>query len=228
MATRPMASGDDFPGEPQVFVINLDERTDRWATISATCSAAGLAATRVPGIRTSPGWVGCGQSHANCILRAKQQGLPWVLILEDDAVFTPEAIDRFRALLPYLWRNRDKWERFNGGPTLPSDPFVRLLDRDQPILYARGYCSHFMMAHAGAYDVMIDWEPARDREYDAFLVGLETRFRTVFNSVCTYPHIATQDASPSNVSPNADASAVDYSSYFAYSEYKLRECLQNG
>jgi hypothetical protein len=94
---------------PEVLVINLDHRTDRWATIERTCAAANLTPVRMPAIKSSPGWHGSGLSHLKCIRLAKERNLPWVLILEDDATFTPEAIGRFRGLLGYLWENRGHW-----------------------------------------------------------------------------------------------------------------------
>src|SRR3954454_3810919 len=109
---------------PEVLVISLDERVDRWDAIGQTCEALGISPVRIPAIREDPGWVGCGRSNVNCIAYARENRMPWVLILEDDASFTAESVLRFKSLLPFLWENKDKWERFNGGPTLPADSTI--------------------------------------------------------------------------------------------------------
>ena len=220
---RPSAMAAPFP---EVFVINLDDRRDRWTEIEKTCRAANVAPVRIPAVKTSPGWHGSGLSHLKCIRAAKERNLPWVLILEDDATFTPEAMDRFRGLLDYLWDNLGQWERFNGGPTFPPDPVLRILSRTPPLIYANGYCVHFYLVHSGAYDTILEWDPARDPVIDVFLMNLESKFRTVFNSVATVPHISLQATSRSDISPDPHQSENDYSAYFYYSEEKLRECLE--
>ena len=181
------------PPFPEVLVINLDHRTDRWAELEV-CKAADMTPVRVPAVQMSPGWHGAGYSHLKCIRMAKERELPWVLILEDDATFTPEAIHRFRELLPYLWENRDKWERFNGGPTFPPDPVFRLLNKEMKLMYARGLCSHFNLLHSGSYDVILEWDPARDNVFDVYCYNLEIKFRTVFNNISTVPPHSDADS----------------------------------
>ena len=89
--------------DPETFVINLDDRTDRWDAIQKLCSGAGLTPRRISAVRATPGWIGCTYSHMKCMQIAKEEQLPWVLILEDDATFTPASFNRFRMLLPFLW-----------------------------------------------------------------------------------------------------------------------------
>jgi len=69
--------------------------------------------------------------------------------MEDDAIFTVESIARFRSLLSYLWSNRDKWERFNGGPTITKKSVMSVMDYTHRLLYVRGLTSHFHLIHAG-------------------------------------------------------------------------------
>jgi hypothetical protein len=208
---------------PEVFVINLDHRPDRWATIEKTCRAADVNPVRVSAVKDSPGWRGCALSHIKCIRMAKERKLPWVLILEDDATFTPEAMQRFRGLLGYLWENRGLWERFNGGATLPLEPDLRMLDRNLPLVYAPSFAAHFSLINSRAYDTILSWHPERDSMIDVFYMELEKRFRTVFNSVATVPHISTQMTSRSDINPEPQES--DYTRYFHFSENKLREFL---
>jgi len=209
---------------PQTFVINLDDRVDRWTLIEQACRAAGIRATRIAGVPATPGWRGCALSHLRCIRMAKENNLPWVLILEDDATFTPEAIERFRGLLPYLWEHREQWERFNGGPTFPPDPELKLWSRNPPLVYANGLATHFNLIHRGAYDTILQYDHEQDHEIDLFYMALEHRFRTVFNNVATWPHISVQRQDSSNITP--DVSEGDYASYFWFSEQALGACLR--
>ncbi len=205
---------------PEAFVINLDQRTDRWAAIESTCNAADLMPVRIPAIEASPAWRGCTLSHLKCIRIAKERNLPWILILEDDATFTPEAIDRFRGLLGYLWENREHWERFNGGPTLPTtNPAIRILSREPPLMYVPGLTTHFSLVHSDAYEMILTWDPECDPVIDMFYISLESRFR--FRNIATVPHIAVQTTSRSDLT----GSEMNSSGYYHFSEHKLRESL---
>ena len=207
---------------PETFVINSDHRMDRWSEMIGRCKTCGLNVTRVPAIIDNPGWRGCGRSHISCIEIAKAKGLPWILIMEDDAIFTVESIARFRSLLSYLWSNRDKWERFNGGPTITKKSVMSVMDYTHRLLYVRGLTSHFHLIHAGVYDLLLAWHPDRDLMIDKMFFELETRFRTVFNNIATVPHIAVQSSSSAS---DIQRKIVDYSAMFAWSEHKMRECL---
>jgi FkbM family methyltransferase len=208
---------------PEVFVINLDHRTDRWAAIEGTCRAVDLMPVRIPAIEASPAWRGCTLSHLKCIRLAKERNLPWVLILEDDATFTPETIDRFRGLLGYLWETREHWERFSGGPTLPTtNPVIRILSREPPLMYVPGLTTHFSLVHSDAYEMILTWDPECDPVIDMFYISLESRFR--FRNIATVPHIAVQTTSRSDLT----GSEMDSAGYYHFSEQKLRECLASG
>ena len=205
---------------PEVFVINLDERSDRWSAIEGLCAACDLHPERVSAVKAVPGWRGCGLSHIACLKLAKERDLPWVLILEDDASFTPDGIARFRGLLDYLWDDRPTWQRFNGGPTFPADPVVSLMRREPPLLFARGFATHFNLIHAGAYDAILQWDPDRDHMIDVFYMTLETQ--STFRTIATVPHIAVQTGSDSDITGGVERS---FASLFRFSEQKLRECV---
>ena len=70
------------------FIINLDERKDRWEHISEEIRKLGIdQPNRFSGIRTSPGIIGCGKSHLACLEYAKNHNWDYVTIFEDDACF---------------------------------------------------------------------------------------------------------------------------------------------
>jgi len=66
------------------FYINLDARTDRRQEIEGELGSLGLPFERFPAFKTSPGIIGCGQSHSGVVKEAKARGYKNVLVLEDD------------------------------------------------------------------------------------------------------------------------------------------------
>ena len=213
------------PPFPVVYVINLDHRSDRWEATSQRCQECGLNPIRFSAVRASPGWVGRAQSHIKIIEAAKRRDLPWILILEDDADFDVKAIDRFRSLLPTLWAHRDGWERFSGGPTLPVDPDVRIFNIHHQLMYATGFATHFDLINGSAYDKILRWNSRNTMPIDVYYGRLSQDDVTGFRSLCTYPHIATQRLSNSNMGSDGSDVSGRRASYFRYSSIKLRECL---
>jgi glycosyl transferase family 25 len=71
----------------KVVYINLDARKDRRQEVEGELERMGIAAERFPAIRTSPGIIGCGQSHSAVLKEAKARGYRNILILEDDFMF---------------------------------------------------------------------------------------------------------------------------------------------
>jgi hypothetical protein len=108
MATRPN-SGKGSPAGAfldlfeAIYVVNLDQRPDRLAEVSAELAAFGLAAgddkvVRFAAVRPSDkgefpsiGARGCFMSHLGVLEDAAVRGLDSVLILEDDVCFATDA-----------------------------------------------------------------------------------------------------------------------------------------
>lgn len=86
-----------------IYVINLDERPEKWACVKRQFDQYGLAVTRVSGIngwnlqqaekeelfgpypvRCSPGHIGCMLSHLSIIRDAFERGLNVIWAMEDD------------------------------------------------------------------------------------------------------------------------------------------------
>jgi hypothetical protein len=197
--------------ELQVFVINLDGRPDRWLNIQKICRQCGVNAQRISAVRKSPGWHGCALSHAKCARTAKERGLPWILVLEDDCVFSREDWQRFLQILPYLWENRDKWEFFNGGITYISN--FELMDPGRRLMRANGYAAHFILYNDKAYDKIAAWTDTEG--------PCDVYFDRCFKSVVTYPLIGRQMPSHSDIVE----STQDYSGFFSSTEEKMREFL---
>ena len=118
------------------FVINLDRRPDRWLEFEHQAKMCGLINyERFPAIdgklisydQTAPLPTGkyhltlpinqreqiamsqsaCRKSHLKCIEMAKEQNLPYVVIIEDDADFDPQIISKWQMngfALPEDWQ----------------------------------------------------------------------------------------------------------------------------
>ena len=70
----------------QIYILNLDRRPDRWASIQKQLQMACISkAVRFSAIDRQPGWAGCFESHLAILQRALTAGARNVLVLEDDA-----------------------------------------------------------------------------------------------------------------------------------------------
>jgi GR25 family glycosyltransferase involved in LPS biosynthesis len=80
------------------FYINLDARVDRRQELEGELARLGISGERFPAFKTSPGIIGCGQSHSGVVKEAKARGYKNVLVLEDDFTFLVSK-EEFGALL---------------------------------------------------------------------------------------------------------------------------------
>lgn len=133
--------------DPLALVVNLDDRSERWAeTLDAAAPHLPVArltrhsATRgvnLPGYgavpwfrghsrdRTWAGRAGCLLSHRRAIERAAAERREWLLVLEDDVAFTPAFDQTLRALAPLL-DARPAWVACYLGLVDPVAPFETL------------------------------------------------------------------------------------------------------
>jgi len=68
----------------KVVYINLDKRTDRDKRTREVLATFGNKVIRMSAIETSPGYIGCLQSHIAVLNAAKYHGWKNVLVMEDD------------------------------------------------------------------------------------------------------------------------------------------------
>jgi len=118
--------------------------------------------------------------------------------------------------------NRHEWEKFSGGPNFAPEFKGSCLDLHHPVVDANGLTTHFDLINEGGYDKVLQWKPEFGIPIDVYYYHL-SRERAGFRCVCTYPHIATQRPSTSDVVLSDDV--LNYDNYFRYSEMKIRECL---
>lgn len=66
-----------------------------------------------PGLKHKLGWVGCGMSYKFILKKAAEQGLPRILVCEDDVYFPPDFASKFEKVLNFLNEQND-WNVFSG------------------------------------------------------------------------------------------------------------------
>lgn len=174
-------SSEDFQF-PKVLVINLDHRTDRWLHTKGLCESVGIDPIRVSAIRQSPGHIGAALSTIKCVNMAKEMELPWVLVLEDDCNFTKEAWDRFCSYLPILWKRRNEWNYFNGGPTYISR--ISPWDKETKLASGHALTTHFALYNNTVYDKFSSWITERG--------PIDVWLRNVSPCIFGFPMIANQ------------------------------------
>ena len=194
---------------PPTLVINLDHRADRLAEIRNEFRNWPTPLERVPAVRLTPGWKGCSASHLNCIRVAKQRGYPWVLVLEDDCMLTPDASRRFQEMLPILWNTRSQWDIFYGGTTYIKDYSHKI----KTLYEVKGFAAHFCLIHKNTYDLILEKYPLNEGKIDVF-------YSDNFRIWTTAPFLAIQRPSKSDI----ESKNTDYENLFKDAEEKL---LQN-
>lgn len=165
-----------------VFVINLDQRSDRWVQFQQNVNGlipAGkirrLSARwgrDIPGFGQRPWFrggkrdgtwaarAGCTESHRQAMLQARSAGWQTFLVIEDDAVFTPA----FAALLPPLTEklSQHDWQICYLGFTEPWSPVRSLggLAGDHALFEVQGCTTtHAYLVRAAARDWIINHLP---------------------------------------------------------------------
>ena len=147
------------------YIINLDDRSDRLDKIIKKFAYYNFPLNRIPAIKDSVGWKGCGLSHMSIIKMAKEKSLPSVLIIEDDCQPT-EYFDNWHAIQDWLEKNRTKWDIFSGGnsyygfhPDEKNDiQSICKLKKDTRLYYTKLTATHFIYINSSCYDTMLEWE----------------------------------------------------------------------
>jgi len=204
---------DSYP-VPPTFVINLDDRTDRYEHIRGEFSDWISPVERVSAVRMTPGWQGCTASHLKCIQLAKERNYPWVLIVEDDCKLMEGSKQAFVDLLPFLWLNRDRWDMFNGGTTFVENS--QIIDRDRNLSQTKGLQTHFYLIHKKAYDIVIKGLSGEPQKIDIY-------YKYNLRMWVQIPFIARQLPGMSDIE-NDDR---DYNKYYDRAESALKLLLDS-
>lgn len=177
-------------------ILNLEHRLDRWLEIVdrfkdiKTINLERVIGQKHPVSST----IGATQSHLDMIRMAKEQNLPYILVLEDDCLLQdPQNFDqRFTEILKWIDQHPKDWDIFNGGPTYVEPKHVqRLIKPDLPIVEITfGYTVHFVIYNHTAYDRVLSCPYDRVIDYHTAITG---------SQITTVPYLAIQAPSYSDI-----------------------------
>lgn len=190
---------------PQKFCINLQRRPDRWdkmlhrfrlhdiRDVIRHDAVDGRHLTPPAEWKFSPGAYGCLLSHSEIVRNAQENGVPAVLIFEDDVIFCDDFRERFEE---HTARLPEDWDAiFMGG--------IHLAD---PVPVSPGVAKMTEAFSTYAYGL-------RSKAYAAFLSDAETQTRPIdhttramqrdFRFYCFTPHLAWVDEDYSDILSSA-------------------------
>ena len=183
-----------------LFAIHLPHRKDRLASLQTLYKRyPSFNLELVWGIRRPNGAEGCRLSHQSIVARAKKEGRPYVIVLEDDCTFlVPNAVlyDRMKACVEYL-QTHPEIQCITGcgniaGLINGETPLVSGIHsfRDFRLIHVPNVrTSHCVVYAASAYDAILAWEEGT--VVDVALNDL--------NLAVVYPFLATQCPSYSDI-----------------------------
>ena len=188
----------------KIFVINLDERVDRWEAIQQELETLGIvkyerfsAIKPTEEIKSNPnflkgkkeayriGCYGCLLSHLRIIEKAKKENLKNILILEDDVGFRQPLV----FLQDVLTQLQDAVKEFDmfylsGSHLIRCNPYTHNIVQVKKTLTTSSY-----VMNEGIYDFVINHLKTYNYEIDKFYAEhVQSRNK----SFCSKPHITYQ------------------------------------
>jgi GR25 family glycosyltransferase involved in LPS biosynthesis len=130
------------------YIINLKHRTDRYEHMVNEMKKLPISYEFIEGI--IDGTKTCFQSQKKCIQLAKENNLPYVLVLEDDAVFT-DNVGIFKDIFETI--QNMKWDMFFLGANLQK-PATKITENILKITGA--YAAHAYIVHERFYDTILN------------------------------------------------------------------------
>jgi len=131
------------------YIINLKHRTDRYDHMVNEMEKLPVSYEFVEGIIDETKT--CFQSHKKCISLAKENNLPYVLVLEDDAMFTENVVEIFKKTFNEV--QQLNWDMFYLGANLQS-PATRI--SNSLVKLTGAYTTHAYIVHERFYDMILN------------------------------------------------------------------------
>jgi len=148
-----------------VYVINLDERTDRWDHIQKEFGEYEfLNLIRFPAISHEIPWIGATLSHIKIAELAKEKNLDYVIVMEDDnAIFNKDEINfetKFLETINFLKQQIDKWKIFKFSCTYVNKDAnkgaIKAINEDIGIYQLNvSQAANFLIYNQTSYDAII-------------------------------------------------------------------------
>lgn len=214
---------DNFDNKKDIgFVINLDKRTDRWKSVQDNFKDCPIFLQRFSAIKHKRGWIGCGLSHMKLVEMAKENKMPYLLIIEDDCKPT-KFMKHWVDIKKWLHNNNDKWDIFLGGNCYynfmsllenASDSITELckLNPQIDLFYTKLMCTQFTYINSSVYDKYLEWEKQKDGPIDSWPDKNKMRV------VSCVPFIAIQGTDHSDIR----GYTMNYNKIFSTSEKRMK------
>lgn len=142
----------------QAFIINLDSRKKFFRELRRALKPFGVECERFRAIRHERGALGCTLSHLTLIARAKEEGWPWLMVLEDDCDFR-ETMKYWPLVSAFLKQEQGEWDVFFGG-VIFMNPTKKIATLRPGLTIVEGVfplATHFMIYHQSSYDRLLAW-----------------------------------------------------------------------
>jgi GR25 family glycosyltransferase involved in LPS biosynthesis len=182
------------------YVINLDDRTDRWESTQEYFNNSSIELERISAIKNENGHLGCGLSIQKIIQMAKDQNMNTVLILEDDNKPCENFDMRWQTVKKWLDENMDVWDVFNGSAKLGEnhdESHVRLKHKleNNVNLFEGDYIlnTNWLYVNRSVYDIILTWTPDVIWAIDRFVGDIK-----FMKNLFIFPFLSLQDNGASN------------------------------
>lgn len=205
-----------------LYLINLEHRTDKKETFMKDIDSHPFNIHHFKAIANTKGWRGCSLSHLSLVKYAKDNNLPYIVVAEDDA-FIKVSPDEVSELINSLANNLDKWEMFNGSPSIwdKRDNIEELTAtesefNDKLINLNWGQSTSFMVYNSNVYDKLLAYD--FEMEIDQF--NAKSFKQTIYRDT----PFSIQKAFKSDVS--GVMQSKEYESFFI-KQYEVISTLRN-
>ncbi len=146
-----------------IFLINLEHRNDRRIEFLESFKNYPFNIYRFNAIKHSKSYIGCALSHLYLIEYAKRMNLPYIIIVEDDAILNVSS-EKVSEVIDVLTNNLDKWNIFNGCPTFgnnsENEDSIIVSEAFNDLLKVSnfGLCSTFNIHNKNIYDKLLTFD----------------------------------------------------------------------
>jgi hypothetical protein len=196
------------------YVINLDTRQDRWKECQRHFKGSSIRLHRVSAVEHPVGAYGNFLSFIKVIRMARTKGLSAILILEDDCLPRPNWERRWKAVKEWLDTHPDTWDIYSGGSWGGNSTFQNIIEplgfkpkelgrTGDSILFQYPFVSfgaHWLYIPKRSYNKLLDYYPCVAPIASVLpFFGIDVHQNFAFNTISSYPFIAYQDSSYSNL-----------------------------
>lgn len=212
----------------EIYVINLNRRTDRWEKIKSKFGLFNLVRIEAIEESDSSGIIGCFKSHQKCIELAKKNKLKKILVFEDDCELLNIEPNNFKILLEQMDKlldDLDDWKILYGAGNklrpmnLQKKVIEKIeIDNHKYDIFETNFSktAHFVWYNNLVYDWILNLNPYESGPIDKIWHGK-------FNCLIIIPFICTQSNDYSDIEKKNCAYTVSLMRY----QRRLLEYLKN-